>query len=119
MDESMNIAISLLAKALNTDTEKAKELLSKAVKEYVHPGPMQIQFEAVEELKKDRDRLKAALTETLCTMVIYSDDRGSEAIRNKIDICRKRAGEALRLSDMLESPKPVKIIAFKLGGHHE
>lgn len=52
------------------------------------------------EIRKDISRLKSALEGTICGMVTYADSKGNAAIESRLDSYRKKAGEALRLSDL-------------------
>ncbi|QAT40860.1 hypothetical protein [Clostridium sp. JN-9] len=54
------------------------------------------------EVKDDRDRLKKALEGTLCGMVVYAEFRDNEALESKINSYRRKAVEALKLSDILD-----------------
>jgi hypothetical protein len=67
------------------------------------------------ELKKDRERLKLALEGTICGMVTYADPKGNIAAEEKLESIRKRAGEALRLSDSLFTPVKAKPVMFFFG----
>jgi hypothetical protein len=62
------------------------------------------------EMKKDRERLKSALENTLCGTVVYSELKGNAFAEEILESIRKRAGEVLKISDALDKPqvKPVK-----------
>lgn len=54
------------------------------------------------EIMADRNRLKSALEGTICGMVIYADTKGNPTSEARLESFKKRAGEALRLSDLIE-----------------
>lgn len=62
----------------------------------------------IAELNKDRKNLKAALENSICGLVAYTDAKGNMVTEQRIDLIRKSAGEALRYSDSIDVPvKPV------------
>lgn len=73
------------------------------------------------ELRKDIGRLKSALEGTICGMVTYADSKGNAEIESRLDSYRKKAGEALRLSDLhdaqanKERPNDIIIAAINVG----
>lgn len=104
-------ALAAVVKEILKDALKQTKMIDVA-KEKIENQELKKQLS---EMKKDRERLKSALEGSLCGMLVYADPKGNIAAEEKLESLRKRVGEALRLSDALDTPVTVKPVMFFFG----